>query len=250
MSTSPEKYSRASFARERLRFYWSINWIKTLYFNFAKFPFDVACKLPVLFYGSVRFRDISADIKIDAPIKRGMIGFGQRYEIITRSKRIAELNLQGNLIFKGHVQFGIDYFVYIANGATLTMGHMASLGNNGKIICYQNIAFGNFARIGFESQIMDSTFHQMIDTKSGQKLPMMAPIEIGNYNYLGHRISVMPNTKTPDYCTVASNSVCNKDYTPHGQNIMIGGIPAKLLKTEISRDWAGEQADLEKWLSV
>lgn len=233
-----------------IHFYRKVNWLKTLYFNFTKFPFEIAKELPVYFYGSVKLKSIKGEIVINAPIKRGMIGFGQPYEIITRSKRTAEFNLDGKMIFNGHVQFGIDYFIHVAENATLEMGHMASLGNNGKIICYDKITFGKFARIGFESQIMDSTFHQMIDTGSGEKLPMTAPVSIGNYNYFGHRISVMPNTVTPDYCTVASNSVCNNEYTSNGENSLIGGIPAKLLKTNISRDWAGEQADMEKWLIV
>jgi acetyltransferase-like isoleucine patch superfamily enzyme len=235
---------------ERLKFNCKVNWIKTLYFNFSKFPFATAKKLPVYFYGSVKLKSIKGEITIDAPIRKAMIGFGQPYEIITRSKRTAELCLDGKMIFKGHIQFGIDYFIHIAEGATLEMGHMSSLGNNGKIICYDKITFGKFARIGFESQIMDSSFHQMIDTQTNEKIPMTAPVRIGNYNYFGNRISVMPDTVTPDYCTVASNSVCNKDYTPEGNNILIGGIPAKLLRQNISRDWAGEQENMEKWLIV
>ena len=33
-----------------------------------------------------------------------------------------------------------------------------------------------------------------------------------------------------------------------GKNILIGGIPAKLLKTNISRDWEGERSRLENAL--
>ncbi len=250
MNTVKSGYRKMSHAGSRFRFYASVNWIRTLYFNFSKFPFATAKKLPVYFYGSVRIKSIGGEIIIDAPIRRAMIGFGQPYEIITCSKRTAELCLEGKMIFKGHVQFGIDYFVHVAKGATLEMGHMSSLGNNGKIICYDYIAFGNYARIGFESQVMDSSFHQMVDTLTNEKLPMTAPVLIGNYNYFGNRISVMPRTVTPDFCTVASNSVCNKDFTSYGANILIGGIPAKLLKKNISRDWQGEAADMEKWLII
>jgi acetyltransferase-like isoleucine patch superfamily enzyme len=138
--------------------------------------------------------------------------------------------------------------VHISKGAYCEMGHMASLGGNGKLICYERIVFGDYARIGFESQVMDSNFHQMIDTETGAAFPMTAPIHIGNYNYLGNRVSVMQQTHTPDYCTVASNSVCNKNYTQHGNNILIGGIPAKLIRDNISRDWKSEKILLEKWL--
>lgn len=210
----------------------------------------MAQKLPVYFYGSVKFKNISGEVKINAPVKAGMIGFGQPYEIITRSKGTAEISIEGQLIFKGNVQFGKDYLVHIAPNATLEMGHMSSLGHSGKIICFDKIIFGDFARIGYESQLSDTTVHQMIDTNTGEKFPLTAPIILGNYNYISNRVTILSATITPDFCTVASNSLCTKDYSALGTNIMIGGMPAQLLKTNISRDWQGEMSQLEKWLKV
>jgi len=65
---------------------------------------------------------------------------------------------------------------------------------------------------------------------------------VGDYNYIGSEVSMAKGTKTPNYCTVSAKSLCTKDYTPLGENILIGGIPAKLLKENISRDWTGEDA--------
>ncbi|HLN94158.1 MAG TPA: hypothetical protein VK183_00885 [Flavobacterium sp.] len=236
--------------RSKLQWWWNVNWLKTVYFNFRMFPFSIARQLPVVFYGKVHFANLSGRFRINAPIRRAMIGFGQPYENITRSKGTAELFLAGEIIMSGHVQFGKDYFVYVAETARLEMGHMASLGGNGKIMCYRQIVFGDYARLGFESQVMDSNFHEMIDTESGSVYPMTQPIALGNYNYFGNRISVMPGTTTGDYCTVATMSLLNRDYSGLGRNILIGGIPARLLKENISRNWEGEQINLEKWLIV
>jgi hypothetical protein len=60
----------------------------------------------------------------------------------------------------------------------------------------------------------------------------------------------MKNTQTPVNCIIASNSLINKDYTTLGENILIGGIPAKLLKENISRDWEGERENLERNLII
>ncbi|MDI9258257.1 MULTISPECIES: acyltransferase [Flavobacterium] len=234
----------------RLVFIFSINWTKTLYFNFKKFPFAVAKKCPIYFYGRVKFKNISGEIIINAPIQSGMIGFGQSYEIISSSKGTAELNLEGRIIFNGHTQFGKDYFIYIAPKASLQMGHMSSLGYSGKIICYEKIVMGDFARVGFESQLIDTNAHQMINTLTREKYPMTVPIHIGNYNYISNRVTILSNTITPDYCTIASNSLCLKDYTTFGQNILIGGVPAQLLRENISRDWSDEMAQLERWLKI
>src|SRR5688500_13329885 len=118
MTVSPtSSYVQRSF-RERFRIYRKVNWIKTLYFNFLKFPFSIAIKLPVYFYGPVRLHDISGVIIIEGQIRSGMIGFGQPFELISRSQRIAEFYLLGKLIVKGHVHFGKDCLIYIGKNAT------------------------------------------------------------------------------------------------------------------------------------
>jgi len=224
----------------------SVNWIKTLYFNYKKFPYYIAKKLPVYFYGRVKFSNISGKVVIDTPIKRGMIGFGQRYEMSTVSNRTAEVNIQGEFVFKGHVQFGKDYFIFIKKNAYCELGHMSSMASNGKIICTHKVTLGDFARLGSESQIIDTNFHQLIDTLTNEKLPMSSPIEIGNYNFIGNRVSIMSKTKTPNYCIIASNSLCNKNFTDLDENTMIGGMPARLIRSNITRDWKGEENRLLK----
>jgi len=227
-----------------------VNWVKTLYFNFKMFAFPIAKKIPVFFYGSVKFTSLKGEIKIIAPIKSGMIGFGQPYEMTTRSRGIAELFLEGRIIINGHIQFGKDCFVYVKKDAQLQMGHMASLASLGKIICTNSITLGTWARIGSESQLIDTNFHQMIDTKNDEKIHTTNTIAIGNYNFISNRVSIMSNTLTPDFCTIASNSLTNKNYVSLGQNTLIGGLPAKLLKENISRDWVGEKKSLEKNLII
>ncbi|MGV6829288.1 MAG: acyltransferase [Flavobacteriales bacterium] len=236
--------------KQKWSYFNSVNWLKTYYFNYRKFPYSIAKKLPVFFYGSVNFVKIKGDIIINAPLKKAMIGFGQPYEWMTKSKKTAELNLNGTLIFNGHVQFGKDYFIYIGQNAVCQFGHMSSLGSNGKIICTEKITLGDYARIGYESQVIDSNFHQMINTQTGEKYLMNSTIKLGNYNFISNRVSIMQNTITPDNCTIASNTLCNKDYRKFGENILIGGIPAKLLKENISRDWKGEETMLEKYLII
>jgi acetyltransferase-like isoleucine patch superfamily enzyme len=243
-------YRKVKNIFKKLKFYYSVNWTKTLYFNFKKFPFSIAKKMPVFFYGSVKFKSITGQFKIAGNIKTGMIGFGQPYEMNTRHKGIAEINIEGSMVFKGHVQFGKDYFIFIGDSGYCEFGHMASLGSNAKLVCLEKIILGNYARFGSESQIIDTNFHPMFDTETQEKFDMNGSILIGNYNYAGSRVSVMKNTKTPDYCTIASNSLCNKDYYSFGNNILIGGIPSSLIRNNISRDWEGERELLDKSLIV
>lgn len=243
-------YKEIGKTYRKMKFSLKVNWIKTLYFNFKMFPFSIAKKLPVYFYGKVKFHNLSGEFIIDAPIKSGMIGFGQQYEIFSKSAGNAEIFIAGKVVFEGYCQFGLDYFLYVAKDAFLKMGSMSSLGTNGKIICYNKIIFGNYCRIGFDSQVIDTNAHQMINSITNEKFPITSPIIMGNYNYFSNRVSILQNTITPDYCTTASNSLCNKDYTSLGENILIGGIPARLLKTNICRDWEGEREMLNLWIKI
>lgn len=243
-------YRKCRSKYHKFRFYCKVNWIKTLYFNFKKFPFETAKKLPVFFYGKVKFTSITGDVQIDGKIRKGMIGFGQPYELNTVHRGIAEINIQGKMVFKGQAQFGKDYFVFIGENGYCEFGNMSSMASNAKLICLEKVVLGNYVRLGAESQIIDTNFHDMIDTNTGEKQQKTGPVLIGNYNYGGSRISIMKNTITPDFCTITTNCFCNKDYTSWGNNILIGGIPAKLIRTNISRDWQGEKQQLDDFLTI
>jgi acetyltransferase-like isoleucine patch superfamily enzyme len=236
--------------KEKLKFFFSVNWIKTIYFNFKKFPYPIAIKLPVFFYGRVKFTNIDGEITIDSPISSAMIGFGQRYEKQTRHIGIAEVNLVGHIHFKGYAQFGKDYFLFITKKGYCEFGNMASIGSLGKIICYNKIVLGDYARIGFESQVIDTNFHEMKDFENNIQLPISKPIHLGNYNFISNRVTILKGTKTSDYCTIASNSLCSKDYTDLNKNSLIGGVPAKLIRKNISRDWEGEMDKLHTSLII
>lgn len=234
----------------RLQFYYSVNWTKTLYFNFKKFPFATAKKLPVFFYGKVKLKNISGEMQLEGKIQKGMIGFGQPYELNTVHRGTAEIVLLGKLVFKGKFQFGKDYFLFVGENALCVLGNMASMATGAKLICTEKIVLGDYARFGSESQIIDTNFHDLIDTQTGEKLEKTAPIFVGSYNFASNRVSILKGTQTPNFCTIASNSLCTKDYKILGENILIGGVPAKLLRNNISRDWQGEKQQLDDFLTI
>ncbi|GGG06173.1 hypothetical protein GCM10011344_03290 [Dokdonia pacifica] len=234
--------------RKRWKAFWYVNWIKTYYFNLKKFPFKTAMKLPVFIYRDYKLTNISGKVVIDAPIKRGMIGFGHSFEVRKRSAGLGEIVIAGTVVFKGNVHIERDVYFQVGYGAYCEIGNFSSLGSQVIFICRERIVLGDYVRVTYQSQVLDSIFHQLIDLKTNTKKPKTAPVELGNYNWIGNRSTIMKGTKTPDHTTVGSNSLCNKDYTDLGNYIVIGGVPAKLLQTEIKRDWEGEQYILDNLL--
>lgn len=203
--------------------------------------------MPVIFYGKVKFQSLKGEIIINGPIKRGMIGYGQYFEIAKKSKGTAEFSLMGKLVFNGPMHIGKDVFFSVGENAYCELGYMSCLGSDVKLICTDTIQIGDWSGIGYESQIIDTNSHPMKNSETGAFYPMTGPIFIGTHNAVSNRVSIMPNTRTPDFCVIASNTVTNKDYTSLGSNILIGGVPAKLLKNNYTRDWEGEKELLKKY---
>ena len=160
------------FFGKRTTFFFTVNWIKTLYFNFKMLPFNQAVKLPFYFFGSVKFTSLKGNVSIDAPIKKGMIGFGQRFEKMSRAKGIAEIILNGDLVFKGHAHFGKDVFLCVEKQAYCEFGFMGCLGSDVLLLCTNSIVIGNWAGIAYQSQVIDTNSHPMLNTLTNQQYPI------------------------------------------------------------------------------
>jgi acetyltransferase-like isoleucine patch superfamily enzyme len=236
--------------KRKLKFILSINWIKTYYFNLKMFPYSTAIKLPIYFFGKVRFSSLKGEIVINGPITRAMIGFGQSFEFPSTHLGVAELSLKGKLIFNGNAHIGKDFAIAINENGYCEFGYMATLGSKIKLICNKKILIGEWTGIGYESQIIDTNSHPMKNSFTGELYPMNGTVVIGSHNAISNRVSIMLNTNTPNYCVIASNSICNKNYSNLGSNILIGGIPAKLLKENFTRDWENEKELLKKYKKI
>ncbi len=236
--------------KRRFALFFSVNWLKTLYFNYKMLPYAQAKKLPFYFYGKVKFSDLTGKVTIDAPIRKAMIGFGKKFETTTMPKGIAKLHIEGNLVFKGYVHFGHDCLVHIGKNGYCEFGDMSGLGSDVKLICHKKIVLGAWTGVAYESQLIDSNSHPMKNTETGTYYDMVGDIILGSYNAISNRVSIMPHTMTPNNCVIASNSLLNKDYRDLGEEILLGGMPAKLLKNNFIRDWEGEKENLKKWRGV
>lgn len=220
-----------------LKFYYSINWIKTVYFNFKMLPFSQAKNLPVLFYGNVKFTGLRGKLIIDKPlIEFGLVKIGYNLEIIQGGLSKTELKVDGVFVIKGSFCVGKDVAICIMHNGYLEIGEGSYLGRGTKVIVTKSVKIGKSFRFGYESQISDSNYHYTINLENNTSKRLQKNIVIGNYCWVGNRSSIMAGTITPEHLIVASNSLLNKDYAKIiPSKSLVGGIPAKLIKTEIVR---------------
>lgn len=234
----------------RFKHFCSINWYQTFKINFKAFRFKDAVLLPIIVYNGFVITEFKGKIKLNTEVKFGLIGFGQPYEIFKRKRNCGEAIINGLLEINGKVQFGLDTKLFIKKNAVLKLGHINSFASRCEIICFKNISIGNWVQFGNDCLIADTNFHELKDLSIQTKLPMNKDIIIGSYNFIGARSTIKGNAKTPDNCLVGTNSLLNKDYSSFGENIILGGIPAKLVKENIVRDWQSEKENLENYLTI
>jgi acetyltransferase-like isoleucine patch superfamily enzyme len=199
-------------------------------------PFQQAKKVPILFYGKVKFSGLNGKVIINIPVKTGMIGFGRNLEIIKSCVGRSEISINGTFTINGCFNAGNDYIIHVLKGAFLEIGEGSYLGSQTKIIATNKVKIGKGFRFGYESQISDSNYHYTIDLISNKVSKFKGTVEIGDYCWVGNRTSILKGTKTPQYLIVGSNSLLNKDYSKQiVSNSLIAGIPAKFIKGNIVR---------------
>lgn len=220
--------------------------LKTLYVNFAMLPFKQALKLPILLTRNVHLFDLSGSIKIPGEASFAMVRFGFFGEDSAYWKtNVSSLKIRGALIFRGACHFGSGIIIRVEPGANLSIGDDVKFNNQAKLICYKDITIGDHCRIAWETQIIDTTFHFVCERETGNALSRDGSVHIGNNNWIGNRTSLMKGCRLPDFCIVASGSLCNKAYELP-QDSLIGGVPAKLIRSGIYRAFDAEEQEILK----
>ncbi len=214
-----------------------LNILKTVYFNFRTMPFSEAIKFPVYIYGGVKLYNLSGSIEFkDTPIKKGLIKFGKNNGAESAAAGGAiTLGKGSKIIFEGPCFFGKGFIIHLSSDTVLQMGKEVRIGMNIKIICQKGLSIGDYTRMANDVQFMDNNGHYVLNLETKKVYRNKEAISIGRCNWIANRVSVAKGTRTPDWTIAASNSILNKDYTGGEQNIMIAGVPAKVIAQNVQR---------------
>ena len=205
------------------------NWIAIFYFNFKMLPFKQAIHLPFDFYRRVRFCNLSGKVEIESnKLVRGMIKIGaQGSDMFPQTSYV--IDIKGEVSFKGNCSLGVGGLLRVEKNAMVIFENSVVIGAHNKIFCESSTCFGNHTITSWECQIMDTDTHSLLDIVTNTVLPRKKPIVIGERNWIGNNVLINKGTMTSTETTIASYSLCNKDYTMLPPYCIIGGIPAKLI---------------------
>ena len=95
-----------------------------------------------------------------------------------------------------------------------------------RILCDQQINFGNNVKLGWEVQIIDSDCHNII--REGYQKTSSVFIE--NDVWIANRASVFKGVTIGEGSVVAAGTIVTKDVPAHS---LVGGVPGKVIKSDI-----------------
>jgi len=144
-----------------------------------------------------------------ANIKEKQKRYRQDFEI----NETARLGYVPDIVFQGNVVIGAhSYF------------------NSGKIYSGVNssVKIGEWCAIGYNVNIHAISHHPDYPTGPEDKRPLVEEsISIGNNNWIGSNVFILPGVNIGSNCVIGANSVVNKDIP---DNSIWGGIPAKFIR--------------------
>lgn len=196
---------------------WNEKWILrsiilTIYFNLKYLPIRQALKLPILLY-KPKFIKLKGKIIIESSdIKFGMIQLGRPNVPIFPNNGLIYENKGGTIIFKGKCVVGNNSSISVGEKGELTIENNFIASTTLKIICWYKIKFNENTRIGWDCIFLDYDFHSMTKIPSMKLTKGYGEILIGKNNWFGSFCRVYKKTKTPDYCTISSNSILTENY--------------------------------------
>lgn len=137
-----------------------------------------------------------------------MIYFGSFNNKSSRPTRIVN---RGAIVFRGSCTIWEGVLLELGPKSLLDIGGSSSLVENVNVMIRKGCKIGNYARIAFDSQIMDSDFHYMLDMETNEIKDCTQPIIIGICNWIGNRSTIKKGTITPVYMIVGANSLLSNN---------------------------------------
>lgn len=167
---------------------------------------------------------------------RGMVRIGRTPGHFFAESRKCFFLLDPNteIVIGGNVVIGTGVSIRLTNEAVLELNDGCVLGDNVNIMCEKHISIGRNTVVTFESRIIDTNFHYIIDIESQVIIRKNHDILIGANNWICNNTTIMKGTVTPNNCIVASLSLLNKDYG-NEENVIIAGAPAKIVRRNKKR---------------
>ena len=220
--------------------FFSKSWLNpfaTLWVNFRSLDFKDAIQLPIYVYGNPKIHSLSGSIKFLIPVHRKMVIFNYVQMFAPSGQSLnSEILNTGTIVFGGGcIIIGRGTKICVNSKAELRIGKNTKIADNINIGCYHFISMGDNTRIAHRCQIFDTNYHFIVNVATRTVRNCTGNVSIGSNCWVCNDTTVNMGAVIPDKTIVTSRSLCNKDYSNAPAFSIIGGVPAKLIKTGSTR---------------
>lgn len=213
----------------------------TIRFNFHYFNFSKAITFPVLVSYKVQILSMGSRGDIICPNKTGciQIGFSNGSFIMGAGKYSCfDQKIGTKLEFMGSASFANPIYLVVNNNGVLHFGSNFQSNTNTIISCAKSISFGDDNIVAWNTTIIDGDGHSITKVTSNERYNNPKSIVIGNHVWIASNATVLKGSYVGDNSIISSNAMVNSKFTQN--NVIIGGVPAKIIKHGINWD--------KKWL--
>jgi acetyltransferase-like isoleucine patch superfamily enzyme len=149
---------------------------------------------------------------------------GPRPDFRVRGK----LHLGKDCVFR---TFRLKTVITVMPGACLLIGDHSFINDGANICAAIRIEIGPFAKIGNQTTIIDTAFHDVSPSNPRKT----APIVIGRNVWIGVNCVILPGVTIGDHCVIGAGTVVTKSLPPRS---VVAGVPARTIKMfECADDW-------------
>lgn len=229
-----------------------LNYVKTVIINFMMFPFAKAIKFPIMIYGPCKLSSLKGRIIIDDNcFNKGILKIGMSEPARSFHSKTF-IRIDGDLVIHGEVGLRRGLSLHIDYGAIFELYDKAYLGDNNTFFVYNHVVIGKGVRMANNNLIMDTDWHYIINTKTGEVHPDMKPIVIGDNCWIGGNNVIKKGAVLPNGTILAGPfSMVSKDYSKLVPECsIIGGCPARLISSGFRRvNNVNSQVMLDKYFA-
>ena len=166
---------------------------KSLYLCVKLMPLMQALHLPVMVRYNCKISSAKGKIRLNAPIRPMMMTVGfESVGIFDKKYERSIVQIDGELeLGSGKVMIGQGGRLCIMEGANLRFKGKFENSAMIEIICKNNISIGNNVLTSWDILMMDTDFHQTINTCDGIRNSAEGKITIGDNVWIGARCVVL-----------------------------------------------------------
>ncbi len=155
----------------------------------------------------------------------GRLDVGFRWPAYLADKTLVAVSDGGQLSVEGHFTIYTGSKVVVDQGAVLELGS-GYLNSNSTISCFNSIKIGRDVMIAENVSIRDSDNHTIVNSNR----PQDGAIVIGDHVWIGMNSIILKGVKIGPGAVIAAGSVVTRDVEA---GTLVGGVPAKLLRSNI-----------------